>query len=165
MVRTNVFLRLLDYRVNLADEIDANIQRLVSRSSAAGMIDRRTSSSSSSTITGSSSRRKRQLSINKNREDNDDHKQAKHTAPPPTALGGAIDETMEEKYINEETENSKKVSPVLNASQRELSTKFRTLVQQHRKMVKQLNEEDELVPFLDRKVELFIFFSSSSNHL
>ncbi|CAF4939848.1 unnamed protein product, partial [Rotaria sp. Silwood2] len=35
MVRTNIFLRLLDYRVNLADEIDANIQRLVSRSGAA----------------------------------------------------------------------------------------------------------------------------------
>ena len=33
MVRSNVFLRLLEYRTNLADEIDADIQRLVSRSS------------------------------------------------------------------------------------------------------------------------------------
>ena len=42
MVRSNVFLRLLDYRTNLADELDADIQRLVSRSSAASPLDQTT---------------------------------------------------------------------------------------------------------------------------
>jgi hypothetical protein len=152
MVRINIFLRLLDYRVNLADEIDANIQRLVSRSSAARMLERRTSTSSSTA-------KQRNLSPNKNREHNDDHRHPKHTAPPPTALGGeTIDETMENSdvnYINDEDENSKKISPVVNATARELSTKFRTLVLQHRKMIKQLHEADEFVPFLDRKVKTF----------
>jgi hypothetical protein len=148
MVRTNIFLRLLDYRVNLADEIDANIQRLVSRSSAAGMIDQRVSSSST---VGGSSRKSKRPSINKTREYNDDDKQPKHSAPPPTALGGEpLDETTTNSDIQHE--NLRKVSPIITVDSRELSTKFRTLVQQHRKMIKQLHGTDEFVPFLDRKV-------------
>lgn len=135
MVRTNIFLRLLDYRVNLADEINADIQRLVSRSSAAGMIDRNIPSSS---------KKQRELSINKSRSFNHVEK-PKHSAPPPTALGEApIDSDI--KHTNEEEENLTK----------ELNTKFRTLVHQHRKMIKQLNESDEFVPFLDRKVSRFL---------
>jgi hypothetical protein len=136
MVRTNIFLRLLNYRVNLADEINADIQRLVSRSSAAGMIER---------SVPSSSKKQRQLSTNKNRDLNDEEKHSKHSAPPPSALGAPIAETTidsDGKYINDDNE-------ILN---RELSTKFRTVVQQHRKMIKQLNETDEFIPFLDRKV-------------
>jgi hypothetical protein len=139
MVRTNIFLRLLDYRINLADEIDANIQRLVSRSSAARMIERKMSSSSI--------RKQRQLDIN-----NNEHK---HTAPPPTALG-EITENSDVKYINDENESPKKISPAVDAAHRELSTKFRALVRQHRKMVKQFNEGDEFVPFLDRKVNFLM---------
>ena len=141
MVRTNIFLRLLDYRINLADEIDANIQRLVSRSSAA-----RTSSI----------RKQRQLDINRNQDYDNEHK---HTAPPPTALG----ERTENSDVNDEHESPKKISPAVDASHRELSTKFRTLVQQHRKMVKQLNEGDEFVPFLDRKVNFSYDLAIISN--
>ena len=36
--------------------------------------------------------------------------------------------------------------------QGESSTKFRTLLQQHRKVIKELHETDEFLPFLDRKV-------------
>ncbi|CAF3598885.1 unnamed protein product [Rotaria sp. Silwood1] len=153
-VRTNVFLRLLNYRVNLADEIDANIQRLVSRSGAAGIVDRRVSTST--VISGSSpSRKQRQLLTNRNRECNENDRQFKHSAPPPTALGESLDETMRtsnEQCINDDDENSNKISSSINLSTRELSTKFRTLVQQHRKMIKQLHETDEFLPFLDRKV-------------
>jgi molecular chaperone DnaK (HSP70) len=134
-VRTNIFLRLLDYRVNLADEINADIQRLVSRSTAAGMIEQSKPSSSSS------SKRSR---LNKH---HDDDKQAKHSAPPPTALAEPLPEITidsNQKHINDENEN------LFN---RELSTKFRTIVQQHRKMMKQLNQTDEFIPFLDRKVK------------
>ncbi|CAF4274339.1 unnamed protein product [Rotaria sp. Silwood2] len=154
MVRTNIFLRLLDYRVNLADEIDANIQRLVSRSGAAGIVDRRVSSSA--VISGSSpSRKQRQLLINKNREYNENERQFKHSVPPPTALGEPLDETIRtsmEQQINDDDNNSNKISSNVDLSTREMSTKFRTLVQQHRKVVKQLNETDEFLPFLDRKV-------------
>ncbi|CAF3617577.1 unnamed protein product [Rotaria sp. Silwood1] len=153
-VRTNVFLRLLNYRVNLADEIDANIQRLVSRSGAAGIVDRRISSST--IVSGlSPSRKQRQLLTNRNRECNENDRQFKHSAPPPTALGESLDETMRtsnEQCINDDDENSNKISSSINLSTRELSTKFRTLVQQHRKMIKQLHETDEFLPFLDRKV-------------
>ncbi|CAF4416036.1 unnamed protein product [Rotaria sp. Silwood2] len=154
MVRTNIFLRLLDYRVNLADEIDANIQRLVSRSGAAGIVDRRVSSSA--VISGSSpSRKQRQLLINKNREYNENERQFKHSVPPPTALGEPLDETIRtsmEQQINDDDNNSNKISSNVDLSTREMSTKFRTLVQQHRKVVKQLNETDEFLPFLDRKI-------------
>jgi hypothetical protein len=136
MVRTNIFLRLLDYRINLADEINADIQRLVSRSSTAGIIDRNTPSPS---------KKQRQLSTNKIREYNNDDKQIKHSTPPPSVLGQTTNDS-DVKHINDEEENS----------MRELSIKFRTLVQQHRKMIKQLNETDEFVPFLDRKVRRFI---------
>ena len=156
VVRANIFLRLLDYRVNLADEIDANIQRLVSRSNAAGMIGRRISSSTSSSIAASGgdtspSRKQRQLSV---RRSGDSYRE-KHSAPPPTALGRPLDETIRDSdgtYVNDDDENNKKNSSTMNQSTRELSTKFRTLVQQHRRMIKQLNEGDEFVPFLDRKV-------------
>ena len=49
-----------------------------------------------------------------------------------------------------------KISPAIDASHRELSTKFRALVRQHRKMVKQFSEGDEFVPFLDRKVNFLM---------
>ncbi len=133
-VRTNIFLRLLDYRVNLADEINADIQRLVSRSTAAGMIEQSKPSSSSS----------KRSRLNKHHNDD---KQAKHSAPPPTALAEPLPEITidsNQKHINDENEN------LFN---RELSTKFRTIVQQHRKMMKQLNQTDEFIPFLDRKVK------------
>ena len=35
---------------------------------------------------------------------------------------------------------------------RDLNGRFRTMVQQHRKMIGSLNETDELLPYLDRKV-------------
>jgi hypothetical protein len=133
-VRTNIFLRLLDYRVNLADEINADIQRLVSRSTAAGMIEQSKPSSSSS----------KRSRLNKHHNDD---KQAKHSEPPPTALAEPLPEITidsNQKHINDENEN------LFN---RELSTKFRTIVQQHRKMMKQLNQTDEFIPFLDRKVK------------
>ncbi len=157
-VRTNIFLRLLDYRVNLADEINANIQRLVSHSSAAGMIER------SHPASAASSKRSRQFAINKHREhhhDDDDEKQPKNIAPPPTALAEPLLEPTVDsniKHVNDEKDNSNQVID------RELSTKFRKIVQQHRKMIKQLNETDEFIPFLDRKVRrsMFIFISSCS---
>jgi hypothetical protein len=142
MVRTNIFLRLLNYRVNLADEISANIQRLASRSSAVGRIDRSISASP---------KKQRQLSTNKH---NNDDKQPKHSAPPPlTPLDDPATEITidsDVKHINDEDENSNSILT------RELSTKFRALVHQHRKMIKQLNETDEFVPFLDRKVNRFM---------
>lgn len=153
MVRTNVFVRLLDYRVNLADEIDADIQKLVTRPGAAGVIDRRLSSSA--TVPGSSSRKQRLLSISKNQDADDSDKQMKHSAPPPTALGEPLNESTLDSsmlVINDDHEYSKKTSSTTDLSSRELSTKFRTVVQQHRKMLKQLNENDEFLPFFDRKV-------------
>ncbi|CAF3862527.1 unnamed protein product [Rotaria sordida] len=158
IVRTNIFLRLLDYRINLADEIDANIQKLVTRSGAAGIVDRRISSSTGITNGSSPSRKQRQLSTNKNRDYYENDIQFKHTAPPPpTALDEPLNESIRpliEQHINDNDgdENSNKISSSMNLSTRELSTKFRTLVQQHRKMIKQLNENDEFLPFLDRKV-------------
>jgi len=127
-VRTNVFLRLLDYRTNLADEINADIQRLVSRSSAAGMIERTTSSPS---------KKPRQLSRLSAREINQSIQQTK-ISPPPTTT---IEQT--ESQLAESSQDS---------LDKELSTKFRTIVQQHRRMMKQLNENDEFALFLDRKV-------------
>jgi hypothetical protein len=142
-VRTNIFLRLLNYRVNLADEINADIQRLVSRSTAAGMIER------SHPASAASLKRSRQLSVHKHREYYEDEKQSKQIAPPPSALAAPLPETTVDsnvKDVNDEKENSNQVVD------RELSTKFRTIVQQHRKMIKQLNETDEFLPYLDRKV-------------
>ena len=142
-VRTNIFLRLLNYRVNLADEINADIQRLVSRSTAAGMIER------SHPASAASSKRPRQLSVHKHREQHEEEKQPKQIAPPPTALAAPLPEATVDsntKDTNDEKENSNQLTD------RELSTKFRTVVQQHRKMIKQLNETDEFLPFLDRKV-------------
>ncbi|CAF4296416.1 unnamed protein product [Rotaria socialis] len=154
MVRTNIFLRLLNYRVNLADEIDANIQTLVTRSGVAGIIDRRTSSTSAS-VSGLSPLRKHRRSLaNNSREYNHRILESKHRAPSPTALGERLDETSHsiEKHSNDDHESSNKSSPATNSTTREISTKFRTLVHQHRKMVKQLNENDEFLPFFDRKV-------------
>ena len=154
MVRTNVFLRLLNYRVNLADEIESDIQRLVSRSCAVGTIDRRISSSSA-VINGSSSRKQRQLITSKNREYNEDDKQSKHSASPPTTLDERIDEAAKDsniKYINRDSDKFNETSPNVSLSTRESSTKFRTLLQQHRKVIKELHETDEFLPFLDRKV-------------
>ena len=37
---------------------------------------------------------------------------------------------------------------------RDLNGRFRTMVQQHRQMMGSLNEADELLPYLDRKVTL-----------
>lgn len=127
-VRTNVFLRLLDYRTNLADEINADIQRLVSRSSAAGMIERTTSSSP---------KKSRQLPRLSAREINQSIQQTKVSSPPTSTT--------------EQTENQLAESSQ-DSLDRELNTKFRTIVQQHRRMMKQLNENDEFAPFLDRKV-------------
>lgn len=143
MVRTNVFLRLLEYRVNLADEINADIQRLVSRSSAAGMIERSHPSSASKKF--------KRLPVIKPRENREE---IKHSAPPPsTALvePAVLETTQVSTEKSTTTTNDNEQSNQTAA--RELSTKFRTIVQQHRKMVKQLNETDEFVPFLDRKVK------------
>ncbi|CAF2265210.1 unnamed protein product [Rotaria magnacalcarata] len=152
MVRTNIFLRLLNYRVNLADEIDANIQRLVTRSGAAGIIDRRTSSTSASVCGISPLRKHRTSPVNNSRESNHSILEFKHCAP--TALDERLDEASHsiEKHSNDDHESSNKSSPATNSTTREISTKFRTLVHQHRKMVKQLNENDEFLPFFDRKV-------------
>lgn len=151
MVRSNVFLRLLDYRVNLADEIDANIQRLVSGSSAARLVERRTSASSTAnngTAIGngssSSASQRRRAKLNQTIESKiqEEEKTSKPVAPPPSALE-ETDKDVEETKDKPE-----------HLTSRELSTKFRTLVQQHRKMIKQLNETDEFLPFLDRKVSI-----------
>ncbi len=150
IVRTNIFLRLLDYRVNLADEINANIQRLVSHSSAAGMIDGSIASSSSSSL----SKRHKQLSRNKSRNSNNDNKQLKHSTPPPTALGEATSDS-DIKHVNDDEDDEDDNDNLT----RELSIKFRTLVHQHRKMIKQLNETDEFVPFMDRKV-IYLSYNS-----
>ncbi|CAF5036701.1 unnamed protein product [Rotaria magnacalcarata] len=156
MVRTNIFLRLLNYRVNLADEIDANIQRLVTRSGAAGIIDRRTSSTSASVCGISPLRKHRTSPVNNSRESNHSILEFKHCAP--TALDERLDEASHsiEKHSNDDHESSNKSSPATNSTTREISTKFRTLVHQHRKMVKQLNENDEFLPFFDRKVNSFV---------
>ncbi|UJR31026.1 hypothetical protein I4U23_018535 [Adineta vaga] len=145
MVRTNVFLRLLDYGVNLADEINANIQRLITD---------RSTPYSSCIIDGSFSRKKRPLLINQNREENDKDKHRKYTTPPPSDESG--DETMDKsntKCNNDERECSNGVvSSSKNVSTKVLSTKFRTLVQKHKMLMKQLKEGDDFMPFLDRKV-------------
>lgn len=138
MVRTNVFLRLLDYRVNLADEINADIQRLVSRSTAAGMIER--------SLPSSASKKSRRIPVNKHRESHDEEKSSKHSPPQSTVLAEPVNETKKET----DGDHAEHAHPT---DSRELSTKFRTIVQQHRKMIKQLNETDEFVPFLDRKVK------------
>lgn len=159
MVRTNVFLRLLDYRINLADEIDADIQKLVTRSGAAGIIDRRTSAISASTNASSASKKHRRSSLNKTQDSSDNDVESKHRAPPPTALDQRVEEIkgVTENSSHDEPEKSNKISSTSNSTARELSTKFRTLVQQHRKMVKQLNENDEFLPFFDRKVNRFLY--------
>lgn len=150
LVRSNVFLRLLDYGINRADEINANIQRLVSRSNATRLIDRRTSSSSSiAGISRTASKRKRPGKLNGTvieSNEYDDDQASKHTAPPPSALDAPLYET------GTHGETSHQASPNVQGLTRELSTKFRSLVQNHRKMVNQLNETDEFLPFLDRKV-------------
>lgn len=134
MVRTNVFLRLLDYRVNLADEISANIQRLVSRSSAAGMIERSHPSSASS------KKSSKRIPVKKH---HDEEKESKRNASQSMVIADTTNETKKEADVKSNTDQPES---------RELSTKFRTIVQQHRKMVKQLHETDEFIPFLDRKV-------------
>ncbi len=146
IIRTNVFLRLLDYRVNLADEINANIQRLASHSSTARNV--------SSSLSG----KQRKVLRNKNRDDNDN--QPKYGPPPPSALGQSSDEIIihpDETYNYDEQENSSIISPAVNVSTKTLNTKFRTLVQKHRKLTRQLNESDEFIPFLDRKVNQLIY--------
>lgn len=162
MVRTNVFLRLLDYRVNLADEINANIQRLVSRSSAAGMIER--------SLSSSASKKSKRLPVIKPRESPEGDKSTKHSAPPPLPTSTALIEPVAEirqDSNDKPTTNDNQQSNQIAA--RELSTKFRTIVQQHRKMIKQLNDTDEFVPFLDRKVmrnlrkDVFIILSFQVN--
>ena len=130
MVRTNVFLRLLNYRVNLADEIESDIQRLVSRSCAVGTIDRRTSSSSA-VINGSSSRKQRQLITSKNREDNEDDQQSKHSASPPTTLGERIDEAAKDsniKYINRDSDKFNETSPNVSLSARGIKYEISNIV-------------------------------------
>ena len=142
MVRTNVFLRLLDYRVNLADEINADIQRLVSRSTAAGMIER--------SLPSSASKKPRRIPVNKHRESQDEEKSTKHSPPQSTVLAEPVNETKKEADGKSATDHKEQAH---QTESRELSTKFRTIVQQHRKMIKQLNETDEFVPYLDRKVK------------
>jgi hypothetical protein len=152
IIRTNVFLRLLDYRVNLADEINANIQRLASHSSTTRNIDRNVSSSLSG--------KQRKVLRNKNRDDNNNDKQPKYDSPPPSAVGESSDEIIinpDETYNYDEHENSSRISPTVNVSTKTLNTKFRTLVQKHRTLTKQLNESDEFIPFLDRKVKKLIY--------
>ncbi|CAF1005358.1 unnamed protein product [Adineta ricciae] len=132
MVRTNVFLRLLDYGVNLADEINANIQRLATD---------RSTPYASAIIEGSYAKKKRPVTTNKRREENADDTQKKYTTPLPS------DESEDETTVRSSVGPSS-----TNMSLKTLATKYRMLVLKHRRLVKQLNEGDDFIPFLDRKV-------------
>ncbi|CAF1213655.1 unnamed protein product [Adineta steineri] len=148
MIRTNIFLRLLDYRVNLADEIDADIQKLITD---------RSIPCSLSLVEGSPWRKKRQVLANKNRQCNDNDNYSACGAPPPSAVNDIEDETMinsDTKYNDDECEKSNKFSRSGNNNNpmETLNTRIRTLVQKHKNMTKQLNESGELLLFLDRKV-------------
>ncbi|CAF1001810.1 unnamed protein product [Didymodactylos carnosus] len=141
-VKTNVLLRMLDYKPNLADEIDRDIRRLLSRSC---VIDKTTTTLHRNRSPRSSHTRRN----NSSRE---------NSTPPPSVIDHSSPRTRQKHDHNEsmeikpDNETSIRKENKSEPSPRLLSTKFRMIVQKHRNLTKQLNSNDQFLPYLDRKV-------------
>jgi hypothetical protein len=151
MVHTNVFLRLLNYRVNLADELDADIQRIVSRSNI-GRLNSRRSSSLMNKYSRTHNNR-----INPVRDNT-----SMYMAPPtsPSLIDTSIDHRQQQqqqqqfKLQTNNDNNRHEQANTLNihSSTNDISRKFRTTIQQHRRIITRLHDTDDFLPYLDRKV-------------
>jgi hypothetical protein len=106
-VRTHVFLRLLDYRITVAEEIDVNVQPIAHQTGVSHLLDRRSMSLLC-------------FPTKRDQANEHDHQQATTEVQPST----------------------------IDVDKRQ----WRQSIEQHRRLTRSLDQDDLLLPFIDRKV-------------